>query len=159
MVKKLFISMMTFLMVAVPTLAMAGGERAPTVALPQKAAALSEEDALALLKEAMDGESNHLLQVAVLSVEEMQETEGEGYILYAAGLAVARGLMWAAPRLSSAFRVYTNSKTAHTVLKQVTSTGQRHIAQIAGGKNPHVAFGANLKNSNVARWHIFKNKK
>lgn len=76
MVKKLLSSILVFAMLVVPTLAMAE-EMVDFVSVPAtEIAALSEAEALALLKEAMVDGDTQPLQVALLSLEEMKETEG-----------------------------------------------------------------------------------
>jgi hypothetical protein len=89
------------------------------------------------------------MQLAPLSAQEMKETEGAWWFV---ALPLARAAIWAAPRISSSFRVVNNTKSQHTILLQ----NNAHRVQIGIDKNgPHVGWGANSKNNAV--YHIYKN--
>jgi len=92
----------------------------------------------------------HPMQLASLSPTEMKETEGAN--LYLLALGIARVGIWAAPRISSAFRVINNVATRHTVLLQ----NNVHRMQIGVDRfGRHVGWGANT--SNNAQYHIYQN--
>ncbi|MBT9169583.1 MAG: hypothetical protein DDT19_02945 [Syntrophomonadaceae bacterium] len=114
--------------------------------------AISDKDLIALFGEDAIAEGSQSIQLAMLSDEEMKETEGAWFWL---ALPLARAAIWVAPRISTAFRVVGNTagKNPHTVLLQ----NNVHRVQIGVDNfGRHVGFGANA--SNNARYHIYQNQ-
>lgn len=93
--------------------------------------------------------SSEPLQLRELSEQEMLETEGEWWFI---ALPLARTAIWAAPKISRAYRVVNNTKSQHTILLK----NNVHRVQIGTDRyGKHVGWGANPKNG--ARFHIYKN--
>jgi len=91
----------------------------------------------------------------ILSVEEMEATEGEWWpVVYGAAALGTRAFMWAAPRVSSSFRTIHNPASRHTL----TIRNNRHVCQVGCDRfGNHVGWGSGGRNGMGARNHIYQN--
>ena len=94
----------------------------------------------------------------MLSMEEMQATEGEWWpLVFGAARLGTRAVMWAVLRLTSRFVTKSNDRSNHTVMYN-TGT-KRQICHVGCDRNgSHVAWGAGGKTGFNGRYHSYQSE-